>query len=378
MSFTGQIKGSDDVAVQIAEYVCGLLPPDEHAAIHELLSRDDDALAQALAWEERLLTLVDGLPRARPEPALRERLQRTLGIGPPPAPQPPPQLQLLRQRSAAVSAPPGAQQSAPNIPKATSRPAEAERPAHAHAIPTKPAPVTTPTAMEASERTADPTAARRLDTPSAAVPDATEPDAQRGDPVTNERADRDRTAGGQRRLVRKLWVWRLISLCAISAAIVGFMLPGEPPPPPVQIIKVAPTRAAILQAPGTSSTPGWTATLDAQGNLMMQPLVHTEVPTGSKAVLWTRSATVPEPRLLAQIDPNRPLQIPAVQLGALADDQLLEITLERDADAAKGVANGPILFIGQMTVFGSAAAASEAPGGGSATGGPIVQGATPR
>lgn len=370
MSFIGQIKEPDDVAIQVAEYVCGLLPPDEHAAIHELLSRDDAALAQALAWEERLLTLVDALPRARPEPAVRERLQRTLGIGPPPAPQPPPQLQLLRQQSAPVI--PSSQQaqaSAQKADKNTPRPTEPVRPAVSRPAPPPPAPVAAIPPAEASSQ--------GNDRPADGAREASQADTPRARPQPEAHPPHD-SADGHRRLVRKLWVWRLVSLCAICAAVVGFMLPGEPPPPPVQIIKIAPTRAAILQAPGSSSTPGWTATLDAQGNLMMQPLVHTEVPTGSKAVLWTRSATVPEPRLLAQIDPNRPVQIPAVQLGALADDQLLEITLEREADAVKGVANGPILFIGQMTVFGSAATASEAPGGGSATGGPIVQGATPR
>jgi len=174
-------------------------------------------------------------------------------------------------------------------------------------------------------------------------------------------------------MVRKLWLWRLISLCAASAAVAGFMLPGEPPPPPVQVIKVAPTRAAILQAPGSTSTPGWTATLDPHGNLMMRPLVHTEVPAGSQAMLWTRSPAIPEPRPLGRIDPNRPVQVPAAQLGALAQDQLLEITLERDEDAAQAVANGPILFIGQMTVFGSEASPDDASAAGKASAGPVTQ-----
>jgi anti-sigma-K factor RskA len=116
---------------------------------------------------------------------------------------------------------------------------------------------------------------------------------------------------------------------------------------------VAPTRAAILMAPGTTSTPGWTVTLDHEGNLLMQPLVHTQVDPGSQVLLWTRRETIPEPRLLGRIDPNRPVQVPASQLGIVADDQLFEITLETDEDARNGVAHGPILYIGQMTIFGS-------------------------
>src|SRR5690606_35112435 len=90
---------ASDTDITVAEYVCGLLDADERAQVHGLLARDDEALKQALAWEERLLALVDALPRVTPAPALRERLQRTLGIGPPPAEQPPPPPQLLRQRS---------------------------------------------------------------------------------------------------------------------------------------------------------------------------------------------------------------------------------------------------------------------------------------
>src|SRR5690606_25894309 len=97
-------------------------------------------------------------------------------------------------------------------------------------------------------------------------------------------------------------------------------------------------------------------------------------PVGSQALLWTRSETIPEPRLLGRIDPNRPVQVPSAQLGPLADDQLLEITLERDEDAVKGVPNGPILFIGKMTVFGADMAADPPAGDGAPTSSSAVSG----
>ncbi len=315
-----------DMSVQLAEYVCGLLKPEEHAQVHMLLGRDDGALAEALAWEERMLALVDALPRVQPSPSVRERLQRTLGIGPPPAMQPPPQPQLLRRQSVSPAVLP------PAAPPSQPSPAEA-----------KPQPGPAPhAATEAGTTTGSPA--------EAVVPQSTGP-------------DRSHDPARHRRLLRKLWLWRLISLCAVSAAIVGFMLPGEPPPPPIQVVKVAPTRAAILQAPGSSSTPGWTATLDPHGNLMMRPLVQTEVPMGSQVLLWTRSGAIPESRLLGRIDPNRPVQVPSAQLGALAEDQLLEITLETDEDASSGTPQGPILFIGQMTVFGSEGSVATGSGG---------------
>lgn len=358
MSHSGMVS-RDDISILIAEYVCGLLRPEEHVQVQVLLSRDDQALAQALAWEERLLDLVDALPRVRPDPALRERLQRTLGIGPPVF-QPPPQPQLLQRPSNDPSATPPATLIAASAPAT-----EAAAPPRG----SMPAAINEPAPLQSEQTEAASRSAGQTPRPDAASPspaeDATPQTATTQAPPPPHRHEaatgsRENASDAHRKLVRKLWFWRLMSFCALGAAIVGFMLPGEPPPPPVQVVKVAPTRAAILQAPGTSSTPGWTATLDPHGNLMMRPLVQTEVPTGSQVLLWTRAQAVPEPRLLGRIDPNRPVQVPSAQLGALAEDQLLEITLETDEDAAAGLPNGPILFIGQMTVFGSESAAGTA------------------
>lgn len=349
--------------VRVAEYICGLLSPAESAQVHALLARDDEALAIGLQWEAELLSLVDALPPVSPPASLRERLQRSLNIGPPQAPI---QTQLLRRRSqeqhpAAIPAQTPSEQAA----VATLAPAVAEPPRPTAPSSTASGRHTTPAAVgDEAEQAAE----RPRSRTTAAEARSVESDGSRG--LASSTHSRSQAPDRERALLRKLWLWRLIASGAACAAIVGFMLPGEPPPPPVQIVKVAPTRAAILMAPGTSSTPGWTATLDADGNLMMQPLVHTEVPLGSQVLLWTRSARVPEPRLLGKIDPNRPVRVPVATLGALADDQLFEITLEKDEDAAEGVPNGPILFIGQMAVFAAEAAAMpDAASGASATSG---------
>lgn len=415
--------------LRIAEYVCGLLKPEEHAEVHVLLSRDDAALAEALAWEAALLALVDALPPVPPEPAVRERLQRTLDIGPPPALQPPSQPQLLRRPSrepanraaaatrATATAPVTVPTPQPSLADShlsempetseadTSQPSSYADGHHQAAGLLQDAPVSPPTLADAPEAgkknrpsltatvpgsapgnrpslPADkPASTGPIQTdvapavqsspaavfskapepafhPAAAQPE-TDATAPASEPVPSA-ISRPADASPNRGASRQLWLWRLIAICAAGAAVAGFLRPNEPPPPPVQIVKVAPTRAAILQAPGTTSTPGWTATLGPEGNLMMQPLVYTEVPAGSQVLLWTRSERVPEPRLLGRIDPNQTVQVPAQQLGALSDNQLLEITLETDEDAAQGVPQGPILFIGQMTVFGSEGAASPA------------------
>lgn len=372
MNQATQAALDSDAAVQIAEYVCGLLGAEERAYVHDRLSHDDHALKQALAWEDSFLALVDALPRVQPPSSIRERLQNTLGIGPPPPLQPPPQPVLLQRESA----PAPVKHAGDSAPTSVVHSRESAPAAAMHSRELRPAPSTQKRPATQREQTAasnvrkpgEPTAAPDTRKPgettrarAKAKPDettraraASKPDEAPGaDAVEREDEQKKR-----RILVRKLWFWRLIGLCSTAAAIVGIMLPGTPPPPPVQVIKVAPTRAAILQAPGTSSTPAWTATLDPHGNLVMQPLVRTEIRAGSQALLWTRSERVPEPRLLGRIDPNRPVQVPAATLGALAEDQILEITEERDEDAAKGVPQGPILFIGQMTVFGSDAASA--------------------
>lgn len=360
MTYSRTGENASATAVLVSEYVCGLLKPEDRPQVHALLSRDDQALAIALEWEKELLALVDALPRAHPSPALRERLQRSLGIGPPPALQPPPQLQLLQKRSRdlqsdhAVSssvtpAPERSKQNTAAAPQAVKRQDRrtqgAARPDLRSEVPSAAPELPTPPQDTNKTSESPVTQVHPAKTPQQAAP-----------------ADRSQSAGPRPSeqnsspislLHRKLWFWRLIGVSATVAAIVGFMLSGEPAPPPVQVVKVAPTRAAILQAPGTTSTPGWTATLNPNGDLMMRPLVHTEVPAGSQALLWTRSTQIPEPRLLGRIDPNLPVQVPAAQLGSLAEDQLLEITLETDQDAATSMPNGPILFIGQMTLFGS-------------------------
>lgn len=433
-----------DLATRVAEYVCGLLEPAEHAEMHVILSRDDQALAVALAWEEELLTLVDTLPPEPPSATLRHNLQRSLGIGPPPAPS---QTELLRRRSAEAAPAVNTSMKRADSQSTTHKrthPSPIERfepklgglenksnagsvlnsataPQNTHPASSEPesAPLQpgTPTLDMPPQRDSagrahhNPQSIHRADLGSDVgssvartntnasasaqaqtqypfnsrptnTPEAPSKDAQKvGAPSTAGAAPAPRASGTsgvsapssgehaarERFLRRKLWIWRLIGLTATAAAIIGFVVPSEPPPAPVQVIKVAPTRAAILLAPGTTSTPAWTATFDASGNLRMQPLVHTEVPTGKQALLWTRSERIPEPRLLGAIDPNRPIQVPASTFGVPGEDQLLEITLEADEDAARGLANGPILYIGKITTFGAEGSTSTgSPGAASA------------
>ena len=137
---------------------------------------------------------------------------------------------------------------------------------------------------------------------------------------------------------------------ALALAIV----PGKPVEPPVTIVKVAPTRAAILQAPGQSSTPAWIVTFDPQGNVLMSPEVRSDIPGDASVQLWTYNETLRQPRSLGLVDPNKPITIPASLMGELGSEQYFEMTLEPQGGSANGSPSGPVLFIGRVVVFGAA------------------------
>src|SRR5699024_1978779 len=125
-------------------------------------------------------------------------------------------------------------------------------------------------------------------------------------------------------------------------------LPRTPVEPPITIIEVAPTKGAILQAPGNSTSPGWVMIVDEGGNVQMTPKVVTDMAPNTEAQLWTYGASGGTPLALGLIDINEPVSIPADVLGAISDDQFFEITQEPVGGSPSGKPNGPILFIGRL------------------------------
>lgn len=73
--------------ILLAEYTLGLLNSRETQQAHALLGQDDDAVATALDWEERLLALTDLLAPVDPSPLVLQRIQTSLGhdTTPPPS-----------------------------------------------------------------------------------------------------------------------------------------------------------------------------------------------------------------------------------------------------------------------------------------------------
>lgn len=147
--------------------------------------------------------------------------------------------------------------------------------------------------------------------------------------------------------------WRTMALgFAVIALALGIKLVLTPAAPTVSVIEMAPKQAAVLQAPGQSSTPGWILTVDPEGNVLLNPQVETQILESQSAQLWTQPASSTVPRSLGLIDPNRPVTLPHSLIGTLETGQIFEITLEAKGGSNSTMPNGPVLFIGRLVRFG--------------------------
>ncbi|KAA0911634.1 anti-sigma factor domain-containing protein [Pusillimonas sp. ANT_WB101] len=217
--------------------------------------------------------------------------------------------------------------------------AHAPAPAPTPARSTAPAPAHAPTPT----RTAAPAPAPASATMSAAK-------------ATHEKADHPgarQPKASHQTVAGNIWVWRAATAIFAGIALVLAVIPSQPAQPPINIVTVAPTQAAILQAPGQTSTPGWVVTFDPEGNVLMKPQVRSDIPADTSVQLWTRSASMPQARSLGLIDPNLPVTVPATLMGTLGEDQLFEMTLEPQGGSPNASPSGPVLFIGQVITFGA-------------------------
>ncbi|HLS42421.1 MAG TPA: anti-sigma factor [Paenalcaligenes sp.] len=183
----------------------------------------------------------------------------------------------------------------------------------------------------------------RVDSPSAtktSSPSSTHPDT---DDTSSSRSSRQSGS--------LIWRFATLVLAVATIALIAkiALTPNEPP---INVIEMAPRQAAVLQAPGQSSTPGWILTVDPEGNVLLNPQVETEVSADQSAQLWTQQASSTNPRSLGLIDPNRPVAIPAALIGELETGQVFEITLEDKGGATSNMPSGPVLFIGRLVRFG--------------------------
>lgn len=153
-------------------------------------------------------------------------------------------------------------------------------------------------------------------------------------------------------LERSLLRWKIFSLLCLLGVIgltVPLFIPSEPP---VTIVQMAPRLGAVLQAPGHSATPGWVLSVDPQEQVLLTPLVRTELEDDQTVQLWTRRPGDSELHSLGLIDPNAPVALTADIIGPVSEGQLFEMTLESGEQQSETEPLGPVLFLGRVVSLG--------------------------
>lgn len=324
--------------VTIGLYTLGLLTAQDNARIQALLSANATAARSALHWEETFLTLVDALPSAHPPQALLNNILTALD------------LPLPANDSASPVAPPPrptspVMASVPE-PAADTRPADlAESPRNDPALHT----------VSARNHNRDGTHNR--DDTLTQEPEFThqESSTRSSSVEPTHTAPPARPPTPSQTIAKKspksLWLGGAAVVVALAALLTMVFIPSTPAEPPVVVVEIAPSKGAILQAPGQTSTPGWVVTIDPENNVTLTPQVHTEAPADASVQLWTYSKALPQPRSLGLIDPNQPVAVPADIMGEIRDDQFFEMTLEPEGGSPTSEPTGHILFIGRVVTF---------------------------
>lgn len=363
-------------AVMIGEYTLGLLSQHELAQAHTLMQQNDQAARLALAWEQAWLELVDCLTPTLPAPTSLAHIHHTLGLPPPAA---------RRQAGSTAAA-----TDTTSKPESTSTNANApaSKPERQEPSIKTSAPADSTTKVETATRTeprwsanssndkADdhtppfPTLLRADSDPAtkaAAIPpepapttppkvvDKKKPAKSEPEPVAVEKKRKPEAVEGERQS-RGFAMPMPILLGGLAAVVIlGLviaLLMNMNSEPPINVIEMKPRQAAILQAPGQSSTPAWIATVDPQGNVLLVPKVSTEVKATQSVQLWTHTPRGTQIRSLGLIDPNRPITVPAALIGTVEDEQIFEMTLETEGGSNNGAPEGPVLYIGRIVSFG--------------------------
>jgi anti-sigma-K factor RskA len=76
----GAGDAADDPDLDAAEYVLGVLPPDQARAVEALALADPSVAASLHAWEDRLAPLADAVPPVHPPSVLWRRLALAAGL----------------------------------------------------------------------------------------------------------------------------------------------------------------------------------------------------------------------------------------------------------------------------------------------------------
>lgn len=328
-----------DHTVLIAEYTLGLLNQEETAQAQALLNSDPQAVVIALKWEGALLDLADRLDPVTLPDNLWQEISNALDFEPTQAKVTP-----VAIVSAASSA------NTPSVSVTTAVPEikqQAADPVHNPSTPTSAQSTssTTVTATKPLPLRPEPQPPTKIvdSAPATLAPKHTKKEAK----PHNKKQPR-RT--GWRLNLGQIFLAGVILLTVVFATLA--LIPRTPALPPVTVIEVTPKQAAILQAPGQSSTPGWVVTISPSNDVQLNPQVHTDIPEDASVQLWTYNKHSPTPRSLGLIDPNQPVTVPAALMGVIGEQQFFEMTQEAAEGSVSGLPSGPVLFIGRIVTFG--------------------------
>ncbi|MBJ7262720.1 MAG: anti-sigma factor [Burkholderiaceae bacterium] len=159
---------------------------------------------------------------------------------------------------------------------------------------------------------------------------------------------------GWRGVWDNVMAWRWLTAGLAVAALVLAIMPTVTPQAP------AATHMAVLQAPGETAKPGWVVTVQPNGDVVLDSLLHVAATPGRSVELWTLAPNEKRPRSLGLVAAGKSIRLPASAVGPVHNNQLFEMTLEPEGGSPTGGPTGAILFIGR--VVSSAAATVVLPG----------------
>ena len=286
----------------IAQYTLGSLQGNEERKVRDLVNTSDEAAALALHWETVLLSMADRLPPVTPDPLVLARIQRTLNL-----PRFDPETQpLARPETPPVS---------PDVPAS---------PPHERVAPRKEkqAARIEPALTETHHAATQPVKTRR-----------------RTVPLVYRRPMVLLAAAA---LAGSVWLGYTM-LGSNPFDVAGTSAPKSPAPAPAP----QPVFFAVLQPPGSSSTPGWILTQTGQQHLRAEPRLQSQVSSDQALALWARTTDSAQTQFLGWLNDAVINDITLPDTVVADDTALFEITLEKSDADTRRPPEGDVLFIGQ-------------------------------
>lgn len=337
----------------IAQYTLGTLQDLEEQNTRELISKNDDAVQQALHWETVLLALADRLTPVVPDAVTYGRIQKTLGL-----PRIDPDIQPLARPETPPSAV-SVTTTAPGVSSArtdTSVSSASPRGAGQTIAATGKVPAAA-RGNTAAQSSGVSTAANAANAPAstAATSSGAASGAAAGAIKTAKQATTAQNSTRQKPRSRPLMAFAALLVGAALgyvAANPGIVVPASPPEPAVPAAPRQPETLfiAILQPPGSTSTPGWVVTRQPGNTLQLEPLINSDTATGKGLALWTRAPAQAEATFLGWLNDGAKNNVALPANTMLADNQLFEITLEETSRSSNAQPDGTVLFIGQAVI----------------------------